>query len=137
MLLAASVLVLTPLQQMEEASHAEPLPGTAALLPAETYPGARRELIDNALRAISGVHDERSRYTFQTHAAHLLFIQAPTEATRLRREIPGRASIACWSLADAPEHREAEVKFPLDATEILATADAARALIVRAFSESP
>lgn len=36
MLLAASVLVLTPLQQIEEGSHAEPLPGTAVLLPAET-----------------------------------------------------------------------------------------------------
>ena len=73
----------------------------------------------------------------QTHAAQLLFMQAPTEARRLCRKIPGRASIACWSLADAAEHREAEAKFPLDATEILATRDAARALIVRAFSESP
>ena len=120
MLLASSVLVLTLLQQIEEASHAAPLLGTSALLPAETYPGARGALIDNAHRAWS-------RGTFQTLAAHLLLIQAPTEATRLCREIPGRASIACWSLVDAPEHSEAETKFPLDASEILATADAARA----------
>ena len=144
MLLASSALVLTLLQQIEEASHAEPpifqvetLLATAALLSAAAYPEPRREFIDNALRAISGVRDERSRYRFQTNAAHLLFIQAPGEAARLCREIPGRASIACWSLVDpvegvraiayAGDDSEAEAKFLLEASEILATADNARA----------
>lgn len=143
-MLPAAVLVLSLLQQIEEASHAEPpifqvetLLATARLLPAETYPAPRREFIDNALRAISGVRGERSRYRFQTNAAHLLFTQAPAEATRLCREIPGRASVSCWSLVDpiegiraaayAQEHSEAEAKFLIETSEILATADSVRA----------
>jgi hypothetical protein len=144
MLLAASALVLTLLQQIEEASHAEPpifqvetLLATARLLPASGYATPRREFIDNALRAITGVRDERSRFRFQTDAAHLLFSQAPGEAARLCREIPGRASISCWSLVDplegiravayAEEHSEAEAKFLVEASETLAAADKARA----------
>jgi hypothetical protein len=144
MLLATSALVLTLLQQIEEASHAEPpifqvetLLATAKLLPASGYGEPRREFIDNALRAITGVRDERSRYQFQTAAAHLLLAQAPAEASRLCREIPGRASIPCWSLVDplegvravayAEEHSEAEAKFLLEASETLAAADKARA----------
>lgn len=144
MLLAASALVLTLLQQIEEASHAEPpifqvetLLATARLLPSSSYGGPRREFVDNALRAITGVRDERSRFQFQTDAAHLLFVQAPEEAVRLCREIPGRASISCWSLVDplegiravayAEEHTEAEAKFLIEASETLAAADRARA----------
>jgi len=144
MLLATSALILTLLQQIEEAAHAEPpifqvetLLGTAALLPAARYPEPRREFIDSALRAIGGVRDERSRYRFQTNAAHLLLIQAPSEAARLCREIPGRASIACWSLVDpiegiraiayVEEHSEAEAKILVEASGILAAADKVRA----------
>jgi len=144
MILAASALVLTLLQQIEEASHAEPpifqvqtLLATARLLPASTYGGPRRELIDHALRAITGVRDEASRFHFKTDAAHLLLQQNPEEAARLCREIPGRASISCWSLVDplegiraiayVEEHTDAEGKFLIQASETIAASDRERA----------
>ena len=65
MLLAVSALVLSLLQQIEEASHAEPpvfqvetLLQTANLLPAGPE---RRSILDAAIRANAAVRDTESR----------------------------------------------------------------------------
>jgi hypothetical protein len=145
MFLASSVLVLSLLQQIEEASHAEPpifqvetLLSTARLLRPETYPNQRRAFIESALRINAAIRDEPSRITIKTNAAHLLAVQDRAEARRLCREIPVREAVRCWILVDPLEglgamafpqdHTADEAKFLLSASEILAAADTARAM---------
>jgi len=144
MLLASSALVLTLLQQIEEASHAEPpvfqvetLLNTAGLLPAKDYAEQRSDFIKSALRITAAIRDQSSRDIFKAHAAHLLFAHDRPEAVRICREISGRQAISCWSIVDPleglrsiayPKDRtEEEAKFLLEASTVLAAKDSTRA----------
>ncbi|MBI2687085.1 MAG: hypothetical protein HYX27_12280 [Acidobacteria bacterium] len=110
MLLAASALIVSLLQQIEEASHAEPpvlqvetLLAAARLLPAEKYAVRRMEFLESALRVSAAIRHEPSRYIFVTQAAVLMAKQNAGEARRLCREIPPRQAIRCWSAVDPME----------------------------------
>ena len=107
MLLAVSALVLSLLQQIEEASHAEPpifqvetLLSTAALLPAGPE---RRAILDAALRANAAVRDTESRAALQTAVVRLLAKQDAPTAARLCRELEGAPAVRCWILVDERE----------------------------------
>lgn len=118
MILAASALVLALLQQIEEASFAEPpvfqvstLLSATELLPPDRYPDERFGLIQSAVRANAAIRDPRSRYVFLTNAATLLAAQDREEARRFCREIPAEAASRCWSRVDPLEGLRAAV-FP-------------------------
>lgn len=110
MLLATSAVVLSLLQEIEAASHAEPplfqietLLETAKLLPAQTYGKQRREVLESAVRLNAGIRDEASRYLFLTEVALLLTKQDPDEARRLCRQIPAESARRCWEGVDPEE----------------------------------
>lgn len=131
MLLAATVLVLSLLQRIEEASHAEPpiFQVETLLQTAKVLEGEQRErFVASALRANAAVRDEESRYTFQMEAAWLLDKPAAAE---LCREIRGVMAARCWARVDALEGVRVLSYFELDlrgeASEILAAKDAERA----------
>ncbi|MBL8237033.1 MAG: hypothetical protein JNM66_06425 [Bryobacterales bacterium] len=131
MLLATAATVLSLLQRIEEASHAEPpifqvetLLQTARLLKGEP----RARFAASALRANAAVRDEASRETYQMQAAWLLDKPA---AGALCREIQGPGAARCWARVDVLEavrvlsYFESELRG--EASEILAAKDVALA----------
>ena len=136
MLLAVSALVLSLLQQIEEASHAEPpvfqvetLLNTADLLP----PGPeRRRILDAAIRANSAVRDTESRAAFQTAVVRLLVKQDATTVARLCRELEGSPAVRCWILVDEREavRRLSYIdEWHAEASIVLTSGTGARALL--------
>lgn len=119
MLLETSALVLSLLQDIEAASHAEPpvfqmetLLETARLLPAGTYGKQRREFLESAVRLNAGIHDEASRYLFLTEVALLLTTQDAEEAGRLCRQIPAESAKRCWEGVDPEEGKRLPAAAP-------------------------
>jgi hypothetical protein len=106
MMIATSVLVMALLQQVEEASHAEPpifqvetLLQTAELVSGEE----RRRFVESALRANAAVRDGASREVYVIRAAHLLLKDDEAEAGRLCRGLTGSAGTRCWIPVDVLE----------------------------------
>lgn len=136
MLLAVSALVLSLLQQIEEASHAEPpvfqvetLLQTANLLPAGPE---RRSILDAAIRANTAVRDTESRAAFQTAVVRLLVKQDAPAAARLCRELEGPPSVRCWMLVDEQEavRRLSYIaEWHAEASLVLTSGTGARALL--------
>ena len=136
MLLAVSALVLSLLQQIEEASHAEPpvfqvetLLNTAELLP----PGPERgRILDAALRANAAVRDTESRAAFQIVAVRLLVKQDAPTARRLCRELESAPAVRCWMLVDEHEavRRLSYIEdWHAEASLVLTSGTGARALL--------
>jgi hypothetical protein len=132
MILAASVLVMALLQQIEEASHAEPpiFQVETLLQTAEVVSGEeRRRFVEGALRANAAVRDGASREVYVTRAAHLLLKDDVAEAGRLCRGLTGRAGTRCWIPVDVLEGVRTlsyEGEFKLEASEVLARRDLER-----------
>ncbi len=109
-MLAEAALILTLLERIEQASHAEPpvfqiatLIESARVLPIKDFGPRRREFLEQARRISAAVTHEPSRAVFQIETAHLMKMQDPDEAARWCRQLRGEAAARCWEPLDAIE----------------------------------